>query len=180
MDIEKYWNKAIKHTEVIRSRIQILSSSSDSTVPYILLSPSEVDSNDTIVRKGSLRVQKPSLLVPPNNPQFDGFEFDGNFSVDQNSLVNFLLVRGIQLPSLNYNNQSNTLDVFAGKMSVAIKHYKTLLEEKENITTGLITAPQDCWQFSLLVFICAQINKNVSNDLNFLFKNLNQRRDGEF
>ncbi len=81
-----------------------------------------------MVRTGEVRVEKPSLIVPPHNPQFKGFEFEGEGSVDENSLINFLLIRGISLPSLRYDNKTGSLDVYEGKMSNAIKHYMKLLQ----------------------------------------------------
>ena len=76
MDFEKMWTKALKHTEIIRARVQSLSMIGDTHVPYFMLSESSINMGDTIVRKGEVLVQRPSLFIPPNNPQFKGFEFD--------------------------------------------------------------------------------------------------------
>jgi len=165
MDIEKIWKKALQSTEIIRTRVQALMTISDTNVPYILLSESSINLGDTIVRKGNVLVKKPSLLVPPNNPQFSGFEFDGEEAINQDSLINFLIVRGVTMPSFMYDNKTNSLDVYEGKLSNAIKHYQGILQKQENIQTGLIAAPEDCWQFSLLIFICTQIAKNADNDI---------------
>jgi hypothetical protein len=167
MDFEKIWKKALSSTEIIRSRVQALLTISDTRVPYILLSESTINLGDTIVRKGSVLVKKPSLIIPPNNPQFQGFDFgieeEEDFS--QESLVNFLIVRGITLPSLKYDNKTNSLDMYEGKLASAIKHYQDILQKQENVHTGLIAGPEDCWQFSLLIFICTQIAKNADNDI---------------
>src|SRR3989338_6094558 len=40
MEFEKMWAKALKHTEIIRARVQALSMSGDTHVPYLLLSES--------------------------------------------------------------------------------------------------------------------------------------------
>ena len=75
MNFEKMWGKALKHTEIVRARIQALSMLGDTHVPYVLLSESSINVGDTVVRKGEVLVQKPSLIIPPNNPQFKGFDF---------------------------------------------------------------------------------------------------------
>ena len=165
MDIEKNWNKAMKNTEIIRSRIKALEIYGDTHVPYVLLSESAINLGDTVVRSGEVLVAKPSLIVPPDNPQFKGFEFEDRQSINENTLINFLLVRGISLPSLMYNNKISSLDVFEGKLSGAIKHYEKILQSQENVKTGLITGPEDCWQFSLLIFICSQIIRDADNDI---------------
>jgi len=175
MDIEKAWDKALKNTEIIRSRVQALLTSETTQVPYILLSESSINMDDTVVRKGKISVQKPSLIVPPNNPQFEGFEFEKEEGLDQDSMINFLLVRGISVPSLKYDNQTNSLDVFEGKLSTAIKHYQSLLQEKENVMTGLVAGPGDVWQFSLLIFICSQIARNAETDIKKLLDEFHRK-----
>lgn len=165
MDIEKLWNKALSKTEILRSRISPLLSLADTVVPYVLLSESTLNKGDTLVRTGEVLVGKPSLFIPPDNPQFLGFEFDPTNSISENMLVNFLLVRGVRLPSLVYDNKNNTLNVFEGELNKAIKHYSDLLQRQENVKTGLLVGPEDCWQYSLLIFICSQINRNADQDI---------------
>ena len=94
MDIEKGWTKALRNTEIIRTRIQALITTGDTTVSYILLSESSINMGNTVVREGGIIVQKPALIVPPNNPQFNGFEFNGEKekNIDENSMINFLLM----------------------------------------------------------------------------------------
>ena len=169
MDFEEAWKKALKETEIIRARVQLLKSHSDTKVSYILLSESSINQGDTVVRRGEVLVQKPNLFVPPNNPQFHGFEFDSESNFKENALINFFLVRGVSIPSLHYDNRNNVLSVFEGKLSNAIKHYKLDLEQQENVSTGLLTAPEDYWQFSLLIFICSQIAKSADNDIRRLW-----------
>lgn len=177
MDFEKMWTKALKHTEIIRSRVQALSTLGDTQVPYVLLSESSINMGDTIVRKGQVLVQKPSLFIPPNNPQFEGFEFDHDAGFDQNSFINFLIVRGISLPSLRYDNKVHTLDVYDGKLSEAIKHFQKVLQQQEDVRAGLLAGPEDCWQFSLLIFICSQIMKNAEQDIRRLLDEYHRKKD---
>ena len=179
MDIEKNWEKALRETEIIRARVQALMSLGATRVPYILLSESSVNYGDTVVRKGEVYVEKPSLIVPPNNPQFNGFEFDNAPDIigglNQNSLINFLIVRGVTIPSLRYDNKTNTLDIYEGKLSSAIKHYKDSLQRQENVDTGLVVGPEDCWQFSLIIFMCTQIARNLDQDIRRLLEEYHKR-----
>ncbi|MBF0523242.1 MAG: hypothetical protein HQL24_09330 [Candidatus Omnitrophica bacterium] len=170
MDIEELWNKALKHTEIIRSRIQALKVFSETHVPYILLSESTINVGDTVVRKGEVVVEKPSLLVPPHNPMFEGFDFDGEEKFNENNFINFLLIRGITLPSLKYDNKIHTLEVHEGKLSDTIKYFEKGLQQKEDVQTGLIAGPEDCWQFSLLIFIFSQIVRDADNDIRKLLE----------
>lgn len=180
MDIEKGWTKALKNTEVIRTRIQALITTGDTTVSYILLSESSINMGNTVVREGGIIVQKPALILPPNNPQFNGFEFDGEEkeSIDENLMINFLLVRGINIPSFRYDNKTSSLDVYDGSLTKAIKYYKNILQKKEDVHTGLLVGPEDFWQFSLLIFICMQIAKNAEGDVRRLLEEYKRKKKG--
>ncbi|OGX08858.1 MAG: hypothetical protein A2Z88_09955 [Omnitrophica WOR_2 bacterium GWA2_47_8] len=176
MDIYEIWDKALKHTEIIRSRLQTLMTFQETRVPYILLSESTINLGDTVVRKGEVLVERPSLILPPNTPQFEGFELDGSFPGSEDKFFNYLLVRGISLPSLCYNHKTQSLDLFEGKLSSAIKHYNELLQQKENVSTGLLAGPEECWQFSVLIFICSQIAKNADTDLKRILDEYKKRK----
>lgn len=165
MNIQEAFEKALKETDIIRSRVLSLQTFADTHVPYILLSASSINPGDTVVRKGEVLVQKPSLILPPHIPQFDGFEADEAPSMDTDAMVNFLLVRGVTLPSMKYNNKTFSLDIFEGKLDQAIKYYGNDMQAQENTSTGLLVGPEDVWPFSLLIFICGQIAKNSSTDM---------------
>lgn len=172
MDIYDFWVKALKNTDIIRPRVHGLLSHQDTTVPYIMLSESAINEGDTVVRKGEVVVDKPTLLLPPASPQMEGFEFSSDEYFKQDAFVNFLLVRGINLPSMKYNNTTNSLEVFEGDLGQAIAHYKDYLQRQENVTTGLIAGPQEGWQFSVLVYICSQVVRNAQTDIRNLLKDL--------
>ena len=177
MDIDDIWKRALSSTEIIRSRVQALLTGADTHVPYVLLSESSINVGDTVIRKGEVIVRKPSLLIPPNNPQFRGFEFENKENFNENSFINFLLVRGVMIPSMYYNNQTSSLDIYEGSLSQAIKEYTQLLQQEENVTTGLIAGHEDCWQFSLLIFICSQIARNAEHDIRKLLKDYHNKKN---
>jgi hypothetical protein len=178
MDIQKHWEKALKETEIIRVRVKALLNSQATRVPYILLSESSINMGDTVVRTGEVMVDKPSLVVPPNNPMFSGFELDEQGAgFKEDSLVNFLIVRGVSLPSLRYDNRTSALEVYEGRLSSAITHYRDLLQRQENTSTGLLAGPEDCWQFSLLIFICLQVVRNADQDIRKLLDDYHRRNN---
>lgn len=165
MDLEKSWEKALRHTEIIRPRIQPLATFEATEVPYVLLSEELSDSGNTLVRKGIVLVERPSLLLPANYPQLEGFEFDPSKREDADSFMSFLLVRGIRFPSLLYNNRTLSLSIHDGKLSEAAEYYRTLLQRQENVNSGLIIGREDCWQFSVIIFTAGQITKSADNDI---------------
>jgi hypothetical protein len=175
MDIQDGFEKALKETDIIRSRVLSLQTFADTQVPYILLSASSMNLGDTVVRTGEVVVQKPALILPPHIPQFEGFKMQDDQDLDSDSMINFLLVRGVSLPSMKYNNKTSSLDIFEGNVDDAIKHYGNHLQAQENTSTGLLVGPEDVWPFSLLIFICAQIARNSSADIRKLLDQWNQK-----
>ena len=177
MDLTQSWNKALKHTEIIRSRVQALMTFSSTTVPYICLSESTINPGDTVVRQCEIIVERPSLILPANNPQFEGFEFEPDLPSNDPSIINFLLIRGVTFPSLKYNNKTISMEIYEGELNDCITHYLDKLQKEENVTTGLITGPEDCWQFSVLIFIGTQIAKNADGDIRKLWEEYKKKKD---
>ena len=175
MDIQEAWEKALKNTEIIRSRVQALMTFKDTSVPYILLSASNVNIGDTVVRKGEVVVERPSLILPPHMPRLDGFDLQEE-QFAENYLINFLLVRGIQLPSLRYNNTTNSLEIFEGELGRAVVYYQDQLQRMENVNAGLISGPEDVWQFSILIYCCAQVAKNAEADIRRLLEQYRKKK----
>jgi len=175
MDLQEAWGRALKHTEIIRARVSALQTFQATHVPYILLSESSVNEGDTAVRRGEVMVDRPSLILPPNMPQLEGFDFNSEDGFDQQAMLNFLLIRGVSLPSLKYNNTTSSLDVFEGDLTKAVKHYQEDLQRQENVSAGLLVGPEDVWQFSLLIFVCSQIARNSDSDIRKLIDEYKKR-----
>ena len=165
MDMTDAWEKALRETDIIRSRVSGLQTFGETQVPYILLSPSTINHGDTVVRTGEVLVHRPSLILPPHIPQFEGFSFEDEDSFKEDAMINFLMIRGITLPSMKYDNKVSSLSVFEGKIEDAIGVYGNQLQRAENTSTGLISGPDEIWQLSLLIFICSQIARNSSTDI---------------
>jgi hypothetical protein len=178
MDIYEAWTRALKNTEIIRPRLQALMTFRETNVPYIFLSESSINLGDTVVRRGEVVVEKPSLILPPNIPQFNGFEFEEKIAKEKEGIVDFLLIRGLTIPSLHYNNKTYMIDVFEGSLNKAVSHYKELLQHQENMQAGLVTGPEDCWQFSVIIYICAQIAKNANTDIQKILDQFKKNNNG--
>lgn len=173
MDIHESWEKALRSTEIIRPRVQPLQTFESTQIPYVFLAESIVNPGDTVVRKGEVTVDKPTIILPPDLPQFEGFEFDQKFSGVEDYLTTFLMVRGIRFPSMKYENKIASLDLREEKLSKAIEFFSRMLQRQENVSTGLVIGPEDCWQFSVLIFICGQITRSAEGDIRKLFDRFN-------
>ena len=175
MNIQEAWERALKSTEIVRPRVQPLHTFEATHIPYIFLAESSVNAGDTVVRKGEVIIEKPSLVLPFGLPYFEGFEFEEEMSIDQGLLMNFLLVRGVQFPSMRYNNRTDTVEVFEGGLSKAIDHYSEQLMRAEDVSTGLVVGHEAVWQFSLLIFTGGQIMRSADGDLRRLLEDYRKK-----
>ncbi|MBI4353560.1 MAG: hypothetical protein HY593_06530 [Candidatus Omnitrophica bacterium] len=175
MSVQEGWEKALKHTEIVRPRVQPLHSFEATRMPYMFLAESSVNSGDTVVRKGEVVVERPAIFLPFPAPHFEGFHFQEEMKFNEDFLINFLLVRGITFPSLKYDNQTDSIDVFEGRLSQAIQHCLNRLQREEDIRTGLIMGTEDTWQFSVLIFICSQVARNADQDVKSFLEELRKR-----
>jgi hypothetical protein len=174
MDIMNRWEKALKNTEIRRSRIHPLLTFETTELPYLFLAESAINAGDSVVRRGSVYVEKPSIVLPDNSPQFEGFDFNEELHLNEDMVINFLLVRGVRFPS--YNNKVNSLDIYEGRLKNAISHFEDRLRREEDVHMGLIVGPEDCWQFSILIFICTMVAKSAGRDIQRLLDNMEKGR----
>jgi hypothetical protein len=170
MDLEEKWNKAIKCTEIIRSRVAYLSTFEATTIPYIFLAESTINLGDTVVRQGKIVVHKPAIVLPEDTPQFEGFEFEKDYKVNADMVRMFLFVRGVSFPSLKYEHEVSRLDIREGPLEKAKEYFKHELERTEDVQTGLILGSEDTWQFSLLIYVGLLIGKSLPSDLRKLLE----------
>ena len=165
MDLEDKWEEALKRTEIVRFRVEHLSTFQTTEIPYIFLSESTVNLGDTVVREGRVSIHKPAIILPEDMPQFDGFELEKDYNLNSDMLRMFLMVRGISFPSLKYEHEVSRLDIFEGPLSKAKSYHKDALERTEDAQTGLIIGREDCWQFSLFIYVGLLISKSLPSDL---------------
>ena len=177
MDIQEAGDKARKSTEILRLRLQDLSSVEATVTPYIFLAESSLNRGDTVVRRGQVMVQRPSIILPPMSPQFEGFQLQEDLQISEQHLTTFLLVRGVQFPSLRYRHETSSLDVYEGSLQQAIAHHLDRLKRAEDIGTGLVIGPEDAWQLSVLMLVGALVMRSADGDLRRILEQWRRNRD---
>ena len=175
MDIEQLWEKAQEKTEIVRGRVKGLPTFRAVKVPYVFLGESVVNEGHTVVRKGKILIEKPMILLPEDLPQFEGFEFEEQLDIEHGSMQMFFLMRGIRFPSLKYNNTIVSLELEETSLAKTANKYKKRLEKRENVKTALILGPEDCWQFSILLYMSQLVGRCVRTDI----INIMERFEGE-
>ncbi|MBI4343443.1 MAG: hypothetical protein HY601_01335 [Candidatus Omnitrophica bacterium] len=172
MDLQEQWDRARRQTDIVRLRLQDLATFEATAVPYVFLAESALNPGDTVVRRGQVLIQRPAILLPDFSPQFEGFEFE----VSNSALATFLLVRGIQFPSLRYQHEHSSLDVREGPLGEAVRHFTDRLYRAEDVSTGLVVGPEDAWQFSVLLLVGALVVRSADGDLRRILEEWRKRR----
>jgi hypothetical protein len=177
MDLEELWERALSGTEILRTRVSPLSSIESTIIDYIFLAESVINIGDTVVRRGKVWVHRPLILLPREFPQFEGFEFE-NIGANPEKVGSFLLMRGVQFPSLKYSHSTSSLEIYEGSLKEAIREFLDQLERAEDVKVGLIKGLEDCWQFSVLIYIASLVVKSAHRDIQRVLENLKKRREG--
>ena len=176
MNLHSKWDKAIRESRILRSRLRSLLAFEATELPYVNLSSSSVNMGDTVVRKGKIVVHRPLLILPSRFlPQFEGFDFEKDYEVDSEKIRRFLLMRGISFPSVKYCNETHTVDVFEGCVEKAIDHFSLRMERREDVDSGLMVGPEDCWQFSVIIYVATMAARSIPDDLERLLDDLHRK-----
>jgi len=155
MSLQEKWERAIRETKILRPRLRGLLAFENTELPYTCLTKSVVNV-----------VHKPMIVLPRDLPQFEGFEFERDFDeVDEDEIGKFLLMRGVSFPMLKYSNQTYTVNLFEGPLEKAIGYFSRQLERKEDVHSGLITGPEDSWQFSVLMYVGTLAIRSAPHDI---------------
>ena len=176
MDIQELWERALKRTEILRMRLHDLATFEATIVPYIFLTESALNQGDTVVRKGQVVIERPSIVLPSLSPHFEGFEFEPEWHLSEDALTTFFLMRGIQFPSLKYRHQLSSLDVIERSLREMIEDFTAQLTMSEDIKTGLVIGPEDTWQFSILMLVGALVVRSAPGDLRRIFEEWKKRQ----
>ncbi len=174
MDLQALWDKALKDTEVIRTRLEELSTHDTTPLPYIFLAESALHEGDTIVRQGSVLVERAALFFP--TARFEGFDFEHQMQLSDDAILNFLMVRGIRFPSLRYRHELSSLDIREGSLSQSVDHFQRTLQQREDTRTGLVIGPEDAWQLSMLIMVANVVGRSAEGDLRRLLDEWRRRR----
>ena len=175
MSLEQLWNEALKETEIVRLPVKRLHTFGSTLLEYIFLGPSTVNQGDTVVRKGKLDIERPTLVLPNNFPSFEGFTSDTSPEIKDDQLPSFFYMRGIRFPSFKYKNEPYELDVYEGSVARAEKMYCEQIRTHEKIATGIVIGKDSSWQFSVILLGCHMIDAHVDSDLKAILNHIKKK-----
>lgn len=165
----KYW----RETEIIREYKKMLSTFSDTKLPYIFAGEHHLGDR-AVVTKGIVFFQRPTIILPGYGPQFkEGFEHADAMPDD---MVAFFRIMG--LPYCNIHNQvirEQRLEY--GSLQSILNKYYAKLEADEDTETALIKGAVKGTDISLMQYSLKLSRESAPKNIKHFIEHL--RRDGD-
>ena len=167
---KEFWRK----TEVIREYGRTLYTFGDAKLPYVFAAEHPRFSDRAVVRKGSMLVQRPHILLPGyHGPDFaEGFEHVHTFPSEA-----IYLFRAMGLPYSKINNRPAAKEeIEYGALQCVLDKLDRQLEEQEDPETGLIKGVFDGAEVALMRYAFGLIVKSAPENVKEFFEHLRKQR----
>lgn len=147
-DFEQRFLRAQEGTSLHRTRQNDLYTFGSTRLPYVFLGSSAINAGDTVIRRGEIRTEKPTLFLG-GNPQseFEGFEEEGD-----DPSTPMLFARAFQMSGLNVHNDGMTLEVVEREVRSVVDGTLEEMDRQGDRRTAVVEGPEDLWALSLLIY----------------------------
>jgi hypothetical protein len=171
VSFEEDFARAQHETRIHRGRRSRLLTVGSTELPYVLLNRSVVNEGDTVVRRGVLRVEEPTILLLQRPHQFEGFRDDQG---DHEEAM-LALGRMAHLPPARYSNRDVEMAVMDGDLDRILLDFDRALDVASDERTGLLSGPVEVWHFSLMVYVGQMVRQSAGDDVSELMRRLGER-----
>ncbi|MHC4757623.1 MAG: hypothetical protein ACYTE8_03105 [Planctomycetota bacterium] len=140
----EYW----KHTEIIREYQRVLFTFGDMELPYVFVAESRQLSERTVVRKGTVFLQRPRIVLPGQSrgPEFEGFEHPDAIGREA-----AFLFRAAKLPISHITNKLFAQEKLEyGRAEDVIERISSEMDLRNDTDTGLVKGSVDGADVSLI------------------------------
>ena len=173
MEMEEAFKMAQDDTRFIKVRKNLLYTFGATRLPYICLSQSLENSKVIKVRTGEVLADKPQIAVPGEIFSFEGFEETDEKRNDEDLAV--MLARRISMPPSKYVNKADAATDEPGPLDEAIQRVMNRLGNENDVRTGVISAPEQVWGLSILLYVGSQVARSAPSNVQEHFEHLRLR-----
>lgn len=173
MEMEEAFKMAQENTSFVKERKNLLYTFGATRLPYVCLSVSSEDAGYVMVRSGEVMADKPQIALPGEFFTFEGFS-DGEDGPGDEFVVS--LARRISMPPSKYVNKADDSQRQAGRLDDAVQRVLNRLENDHDVRTGVITAPDQVWGLSVLLYVGSQVARSAPSNVQEHFEHLRFRR----
>ena len=174
MDLDEAFKMAQEDTTFVKVRKNLLYTFGATRLPYVCLSQAPDNTDFVMVRSGEVMADKPHIALPGEIFSFEGFEdLLQDFAKEEPFVA---LARRISMPPSKYvNKQDGVAAREAGPLSEAIQRVVNRLENDNDVRTAVISAPDQVWGLSVLLYVGSQVARSAQSNVQEHFEHMRFR-----
>ena len=172
MEMEEAFKLAQEDTKFIKERKNLLYTFGATRLPYICISQDRENADFVTVRSGEVLADKPQIAIPGEMFSFEGFEELKEMFEDEPFVA---LARRISIPPSKYVNKAESTERAPAPMSEVIQRVVNKLENDNDVRTGVISAPDQVWSLSVLLYVGSQVARSAQSNVQEHFEHMRLR-----
>lgn len=174
MELDDAFKKAEKDTTFVKERKNLLYTFGSTRLPYICISQLTGEGDYVMIRSGEILADKPHIAVPGEIFAFEGFEDFWEEFADGEPVV--ALARRISMPPSKYINKTEGVPKReSGPMARVVDDVMNRLDSDNDVRTGVITAPEEVWGLSVLLYVGSQVARSAQSNVHEHFEHMRYR-----
>ncbi|MFC1738294.1 hypothetical protein ACFL1G_04490 [Planctomycetota bacterium] len=166
---KEYW----KQTEIIREYQRILFTFGDIELPYVFIAENRNLPDRTVVRKGTVFLQRPRIVLPEHHsaPEFEGFE-----QLNELPREAAYLFRAAKLPYSQISNKPLAQERLEyGRPDDVLERVDRQMDEYNDTETGLIKGPLEGADVSLIRYSFGLAVKSAPENISEFLEHLRKQ-----
>jgi len=160
------WVKAVEQTYVVKFPSQHLATFGTTIVEYFVVTEpaykmfdTQQHNTESVVRKGKVYAEKPTLVTPTYAMNLDGFSSDAYEYMEHMSRVYGPNSPGIMY---QYRNEPGSMDIVGGITNEIAQRISEEQRNKQNNLSVVIVGVDELWDVALLKFIYEYTASSIS------------------
>ncbi len=170
--MEDAFRLAREDTRFVKERKNLLYTFGATRLPYVCVSPEAGNADFVTVRSGEVLADRPKIALPGEMFSFEGFE-ELREMFEAEPFV--ALARRISIPPSKYVNKAGLTERRPGPLSEALQRIVNRLENDNDVRTGVISAPEEVWSISVLLYVGSQVARSAQSNVAEHFEHMRLR-----
>ncbi|MHC4132421.1 MAG: hypothetical protein ACYSSP_12880 [Planctomycetota bacterium] len=169
-NFRQYWSQ----TEIIREYQRILFTFGDMELPYVFVAENRQLTDRTVVRKGTMFLQKPRIVLPgqARGPEFEGFEHPDTFGQE----IAYLF-RAAKLPYSHITNRPIAQEKLEyGRVGDVMERIVKEMDLHNDTDTGLIKGPLEGIDVSLIRYSFGLAIKSAPENISEFLEHIRKQK----
>lgn len=159
---ELHFRQAWEAVEIRRPVSYGLFTFGESVLPYYLVCAARTPGGTVSIRKGEVRITRPTIVTPDTmQPEFRNF-FDADEGEDY---IRFLLARSASFRHLRLNNQSGPERIVSDNVDEAVARLGRQLDDAEEDRVAILAAPTELAGMAVLRYAAERVMSSAPDNV---------------